>query len=53
MNEISFISLAIITFISIGLAYRAGQKKILDEFEEHTKRRRERELRWKEFEEED
>jgi hypothetical protein len=53
MNEISFICLAIVSYISILLAYSAGQKKILNQFEERTKRRRERELRWKEFEEED
>jgi hypothetical protein len=53
MSEIPFIILAIASFIAIAFAYRAGQQKILDEFEEYSKRRRERESRWQEFEEED
>lgn len=53
MSETSFIILAIASFIAIAFAYRAGQQKILDQFEEYTRRRRERENRWEEFEEED
>jgi len=53
MNETSFIILAIASFIAIAFAYRAGQQKILDQFDEYTKKRKERESRWREFEEED
>lgn len=35
------------------IAYNLGQKSILDQYEDYARRRRERESRWREFEEED
>ncbi len=39
--------------ITISIAYKAGQQKILDAFEKHAKQKREREKRWREFEDEE
>jgi hypothetical protein len=39
--------------ITISIAYKAGQQKILDAFDKHAKRKREREKRWREFEDEE
>lgn len=51
MNEIALT--AIVGIIGIFVAYRQGQLSILDEWEEYKRKRKEREIRWREFEEED
>ena len=51
MNEIALT--AIVGIIGIFVAYRQGQLSILDEWEEYNRKRKEREIRWREFEEED
>jgi hypothetical protein len=51
MNEIALT--AIVGIIGIFIAYRQGQLSILDEWEQYKKKRKEREIRWREFEEED
>ena len=51
MNEIALT--AIVGIIGIFIAYRQGQLSILDEWEQYKKKRKEREVRWREFEEED
>lgn len=51
MNEIALT--ALVGIIGIFVAYRQGQLSILDEWEEYKRKRKEREVRWREFEEED
>jgi len=51
MNEIALT--ALVGIIGIFVAYRQGQLSILDEWEQYKKKREEREIRWREFEEED
>ena len=51
MNEIALT--ALVGIIGIFVAYRQGQLSILDEWEQYKKKREEREIRWREFEEEE
>jgi hypothetical protein len=51
MNEIALT--ALVGIIGIFIAYRQGQLSILDEWEQYKKKREERKLRWREFEEEE
>ena len=52
MKEIAFLMLALISLIFMSWAYQLGSKSILDEFKEYRLKRREREQRWREFEDE-
>jgi hypothetical protein len=44
------ITLAVLYFASNFACYRLGQLNILARYKDYAKRRRERELRWQEFE---
>lgn len=44
------IALTVLIFASNWACYRLGQMSILEKFRRHHERRKERELRWREFE---
>jgi hypothetical protein len=43
----------VVYLITILIAYKAGQQKILNSFDKHAKLQRERERRWREFSDEE
>jgi len=43
----------VISLIAMIASYWAGQRSILDEFEDYKRKRRERDQRWREFNEEE
>jgi hypothetical protein len=47
------IALAIVTLGSCFASYKLGQLNIIARYEEYARRRREKELRWEEFDDED
>jgi hypothetical protein len=47
------IALALITLGSCWASYKLGQLNIIGRYEDYARRRREREVRWEEFDDED